>query len=81
MPDEVIAVTRTYDLILWAVPQVNKLPRDHRFTLGDRIIGHLYDVLELLLEASYTADRSELLRRANGKVNALRYLFRLAKDL
>ena len=39
MPDEVVAVTRTYELILWAVPQVNKLPRDHCFTLGDRLVA------------------------------------------
>ena len=81
MPDEVLAVTRTYELILWAVPQVNKLPRDHRFALGDRIIGHLYDLLELLVEASYSSGKAELLRRANVKVNGLRYLLRLAKDL
>jgi len=81
MPDEVAAVTQTYQLILWAVPQVNKWPRDHRFTLGDRVVTHLYDLLELLVEASYTRDKAGLLARANLKVDLLRYLFRLANDL
>jgi hypothetical protein len=74
---EVVAVTRTYELIVWAVPQVNKFPRDHRFGLGDRIISHLYD----LLEASYAKDKAAALRDANSKVNTLRYMFRLAKDM
>ena len=81
MPDEVLAVTRTYDLILWAVPQVNKYARDQRFGLGDRTVTHLYDLLELLLEASYARDKDALLLRANLKVDKLRYCFRLAKDL
>lgn len=81
MPDEVTAVSRTYDLILWAVPQVSKFPRDHRFGLGDRTVGHLYDLLELLLEASYSRDKARLLGQANLEVDKLRYMLRLAKDL
>lgn len=82
MPDEVRAVTSMYEWLLWAVPPVNKLPRDYRFTLGDRIVNHGYETLELLLEASYTKDRRNLLRlrRANGRINTLRYLLRLAKN-
>ena len=81
MPDEPAAVTRTYQLILWAVPQVNKYPRDHRFTLGDRSVNHLYDLLELLVQASYTRDKQALLERANLEVDLLRHMFRLARDL
>ena len=81
MPDEVIAVTQTYNLILWAIPQMNKLPREHKFSLGERITSHLYDLLELLIAASYSRKKSELLLQANQKVNTLRYMLRLAKDL
>jgi|ETNmetMinimDraft_25_1059894.scaffolds.fasta_scaffold808579_1 hypothetical protein len=58
MGNEPAAVTRAYQLILWAIPQINKYPRDHRFTLGDRTINHLYELLELLVQASYTRDRA-----------------------
>ena len=81
MPDQPAAVTRTYQLLLWMVPVVNKFRRDHRFTLGDRIINHLYDLLELLVEASYTRQKSDLLRRANLEVDLLRHLVRLSRDL
>ena len=53
-------MTRTYQLVLWMVPVVNKFPRDHRFTLGDRLVTHLYDLLKLLVEASYTKKKTDL---------------------
>ena len=80
MPDEPAAVTRTYQLILWAVPQVNKYPRDHRFTLGDRTVNHLYALLELLVQAAYARDKQALLERAGLEVDLLRHMLRLAKD-
>ncbi len=67
MPDEVAAVTQTYQLTLWTVPQVSTVPRDHRFGLGDRIVSQLYDLLEPLVEASYTTDKGGLPKRANLK--------------
>ena len=36
------------DLIRWFVPLLQRLPRQHRFGLGDRLIGHLYHLLEQL---------------------------------
>jgi hypothetical protein len=36
---------------LWYVPLLNRLPRDHRFTLGERIINSLYELLEELVSA------------------------------
>ena len=81
MPQEVIAVSQTYDLVLWAIPQVGKFPREHKFAVGERIVSHLYDLLEILIAASYTTDKADLLAQASGKVNILRHLMRLAKDL
>jgi len=31
-------IQKTYDLIKWYVPILNRLPRDHKFLLGDRIL-------------------------------------------
>ena len=42
------------DLIQWFVPLLNRLPRDHRFALGDRLVQGLYDLLEGLVTARYT---------------------------
>ncbi|MEL6384979.1 MAG: four helix bundle protein, partial [Cyanobacteria bacterium J06626_18] len=31
MPNDLPIIQKTYDLIKWYVPIINKLPRDHRF--------------------------------------------------
>jgi hypothetical protein len=78
---EVIEHART--LLLWAIPAVGKFPRDHRFTLGDRIQHRLYGLLELLLRATYAArsHKRPLLQDANVELEILRHELRLALDL
>jgi hypothetical protein len=40
-------IQKTYDLVKWYIPILNRLPRDHRFTLGERMINGLYNLLAL----------------------------------
>ena len=35
-PDELPIIQRTYDLILWYVPRLNKLPRNYKYATGSR---------------------------------------------
>ena len=70
-----------YQLILWLVPTVEKFPRSQKFLLGDRIQSVALDVLEKLIEATYTRDRGSILVRANLELEKLRYMIRLATDL
>jgi len=44
--NELPIIQKIYDLIKYYVPILNRLPRDHKFLLGDRIITGLYDLLE-----------------------------------
>jgi hypothetical protein len=81
MAKEVDAVTRLYDFILWVIPKIEKFPRSQRFVLGDRIEIVALEILELLIEAAYTRKKALLLRQANLKLEKLRYLIRLSKDL
>jgi hypothetical protein len=39
----------------WFVPLLNRMPRDHRFALGERLISGLYDLLEGLVKARYSS--------------------------
>lgn len=48
------AVNACHDLLLWIIPQLDKLPRVRRFTLGERIENGLLDVLEGLTDAAYS---------------------------
>ena len=34
---ELIVITKTYDLILWSCNHTSKFPRNHRFVLGERL--------------------------------------------
>ena len=67
--------------LLWLVPTVDKFPRSQKFLLGDRIQGTAFDVLETLIEATYTRDRRPHLTRANLGLEKLRHFFRLAVEL
>jgi hypothetical protein len=58
---ELIAITKTYDLILWCCNHASPFPRNHRFVLGERIERNLYGLLERLIAAKYTKDRQRLL--------------------
>ena len=81
MAEQLDVVTKTYDLALWLLPQVAKFPRAHRFTLGERMETAILDVLEQLVEAQYSRRKLDLLRAVNLRLERLRFLIRLAKDL
>ncbi len=78
---ELPIIQKTYDLILWFVPLLNKLPRDYKYTLGDRITNKLLDLLDELHIARYEKDKLVRLRALNGLLDQVRYQIRLLKDL
>ena len=75
------AIEAHYQFLLWLLPTVEKFPRSHKFTLGDRIDITALNVLEALIEATYTRDRTQHLQHANLGIEKLRFLIRLAADL
>ena len=75
------ALEAHYRFLLWLVPTVEGFPRHQKFLLGDRIQGSALDVLEFLVEATYTRQRGPHLSRANLGIEKLRFLLRLAHDL
>ncbi len=78
---ELVIITKTYDLILWSCQHTARFPRSHRFVLGERIERNLYDVLEMLIEAKFSKERLEMLKKVNLRLEILRHQIRLAKDL
>ena len=67
--------------VLWLVPAVERIPRSQKFLLGDRIQGAALDVLERLIEATYTKQRDRHLAGANLGLEKLRFMCRLERDL
>lgn len=66
-------IQKTHDLIKWYVPILNRLPRDHKFMLGDRIVAGLYDLLEGLIRARYARDKLHQLQDLNTQLDVLRH--------
>ena len=78
---ELPIIQKTYDLIKWYIPILNRLPRNHRFALGDRMIDNLYDLLEELIQARYAkSDKLTRLKALNTQLDILRYQTRLLYD-
>jgi hypothetical protein len=77
---ELSIVQKTYDLIKWYVPLINRLPRDHKFQLGNRIVETLYKFLESLIEAKYSRQKQAKLEGLNVSLSVLRYQTRLLFD-
>lgn len=75
------ALEAMYRFMLWLIPTVEKFPRSQKFLLGDRIQSTALDVLERLIEATYTRARRPALLAANLGLEKLRFQFRLATDL
>ena len=63
------------------IPAVERFPRSQKFLLGDRIQTTAFDLLEALVEATFTRERKLHLAQANLHIDKLRSFFRLATDL
>ena len=75
--------SKTYDLLLWLIPQTTKFPRQHRFGLGEHILHQALGFQEKLLAASLSpiSERTSLLIQADIQLAQLRLNLRLCKDL
>ena len=74
-------VEKHYQLILWMLPKIANFPKDQRFLLADRIERILLDILEMLIEAVYSRNKREILIKVNLKLDLLRFMMRIAKDM
>jgi hypothetical protein len=77
---ELPIIQKTYDFIKWYIPHLNKLPREHKFALGDRMIKGLYGILEELIRVRFAKTKAEQLQSINTELDVLRYQTRLLFD-
>jgi hypothetical protein len=54
------AIEAHYQFLAWLVPTIEKFPKSHKFTIGDRIEMIALEVLEALIEATYTKERRNI---------------------
>ena len=74
------AVHDCRELLLWIIPQIDKLPRIRRYTLGEKLENRLLTVLESLVTAAYSPNKSTFLFQANRDLEVSRHLWRLCFD-
>lgn len=66
------------EFVEWLFPHTEKFPRRARFTLALRIENYALDIIEDLVEARYSKEKIEILKRINLRLEKLRILLRLA---
>lgn len=78
--NELSIIQKTYDLIIWYVPIINRLPKTHKFQIGDRLVNNLYNFIELLIIAKYASKKLNILESLNPKLDIVRYQTRIILD-
>jgi four helix bundle protein len=81
MIQDLIIYQKSYDLILWIFPIINKFPQKQRFVLGQQIENELLEIIKDIILANNEVDKSRILKRISIRLDVLRTLIRLAKDL
>ena len=74
--------TRTYDFLMWLIPQVQKFPRSYRFGLAERIQRLALDFQDTLVAAGKSKGiaRRDLLMNADIGLEQIRLWVRFARD-
>ncbi len=80
MSDEMIILTRTFDLLDWLLPKGERFPKTYRYTVTQRMMDAALDFQEALFEAQSQGGttRQKHLRAADAHLNKLRLYLRLA---
>jgi hypothetical protein len=80
MAEDMIILTRTFDLLAWLLPKLERFPRLYRSTVTQRLMDAALDFQEALFEAQSQggSTRERHLRQADAALNKLRLYLRLA---
>lgn len=66
------------DFIKWLLVTTDKFPKTARFNFTNRIVGLSFDILEELIEARYSRNKIQNLRKANLHLEKLRVMIRVS---
>ncbi len=74
---ELPIIEASLDLIHWFVPLLHRLPRQHKFGLGDRLVTNLYHLLEQLVHARYARAKLPILEPLKAHIVVIQLQIRL----
>ena len=72
---------KTYEMILWLYPTVNKFPKSQRFVLGQQIENTILQILKGIIQVNVEINKKPYLKQISVELDKLRILIRLSKDL
>jgi hypothetical protein len=80
MAQELVILTRTYDLLAWLLPKAESFPKLYRRTVVQRLLDAALDFQEALFDAQSQggSTRHRHLRTADAALNKMRLYLRLA---
>lgn len=80
MADEMVVLSRTFDLLAWLVPHSERFPRAYRGSVTQRLLDAALDLQGRLFDAQSRrgARRAEALTEADAALGRLRLYLRLA---
>lgn len=76
-----IIYQKTYDLILYLFPILNRFPKSQKFVLAQQIENTTLEIAKLIVQANLERNKIGSLKRIDIELEKLRLLIRLAKDL
>ena len=73
----------TYELLLMVFQYSSKLPKDYKYTLGERLKNEVTEVLVAIFEASQSKEKNkaEAINKALKSLEKCRLFIRILKDL
>jgi hypothetical protein len=80
MAEDMIILTRTFDLLTWLLPKSERFPKPYRYTVTQRLMDATLDFQEAIFDAQSQGGttRQKHLRTADAHLNKLRLYLRLA---
>jgi four helix bundle protein len=81
MLHELVIYQKLYDLMLYALPIINRFPKSQRFVLGQQIQNSMIGIAVMIVQANAERDKRRTLWQIDVELEKLRLLIRLAKDL
>ncbi len=72
---------KAFDLLLYAMPILQRMPKAYRFTVVKRVEDSLLDTLLLIAKANRARDKATLLVAIDDELDRLRILCRLCNGV
>lgn len=81
MYDELPVYKAGYDLFLEIFRFVRNFSREYKYTVGDSLKKEMMELMMLIYRANSLREKTDIIRQAREKVEVIRLLVRLMKDL